>query len=206
MTIQPRFAALLCTTLLLSHASGAPEKEFPRFASVEMQVLMKDYHRTNQAQREMNIERGRIQQASAERLDTISRLEDDLITMRKQLDDPALSDRRKQELFKSFQMKSQEGVALDREHREYLQRRTTALNEKMMLKMRELLNEIRKMVADHARAENISYVFDRSGLSTNQVPILLYAKDATDLTPVLLKILNKDAPEVSKTAKAPEKP
>ena len=62
------------------------------------------------------------------------------------------------------------------------------------------------MVADHARAENISYVFDRSGLSTNQVPILLYAKDATDLTPVLLKILNKDAPEVSKTAKAPEKP
>ena len=114
------------------------------------------------------------------------RSEDDLKLMRKQIDDPSLSAKRKQELYKSFRLRTQEGVSLSRDHREYLQRSQTALNEKMMMKMRQLLKEIRKLVADHAREENVSYVFDRSGRSTSQVPILLFAKDASDLTPDLL--------------------
>lgn len=54
-----------------------------------------------------------------------------------------------------------------------------------------------------AKLENISYVFDRSGLSTSQLPILIYTQDATDLTQNILKKLNKEAPPVSKTAAAP---
>ena len=42
--------------------------------------------------------------------------------------------------------------------------------------------------------DNYDYVFDKSGLSTSQVPFLLYTKDATDITAGLLKDLNKDAP------------
>ena len=42
--------------------------------------------------------------------------------------------------------------------------------------------------------DNYDYVFDKSGMSTSQVPFLLYAKDATDITASLLKDLNKDAP------------
>jgi hypothetical protein len=37
-------------------------------------------------------------------------------------------------------------------------------------------------------------VFDSAGLNTSQVPFVLYAKDATDITPMILKELNKDAP------------
>jgi hypothetical protein len=43
----------------------------------------------------------------------------------------SFSDKKKQELFKEFQAKTQEGVS-DRERREYLQRRNAALNEKMV--------------------------------------------------------------------------
>ncbi len=106
-------------------------------------------------------------------------------------------------MFKQLQLKSQEGVALDREHREYLQRRQTALNEKLTLKMRQIREEVRMIVANHAKLENISYVFDRSGLSTSQLPTLIYTKDATDLTQIILKKLNKDAPAVSKNAAVP---
>jgi len=46
-------------------------------------------------------------------------------------------------------------------------------------------------------------------MSTSQVPFLLYTKDATDITAVLLKDLNKDAPAESLPAAgdpAPELP
>ena len=165
-----------------------------KIATVDMQTLFKQYHRTNAAQKEINVERAKIQQNNNERLEAIRGLEDELQGLRKQLDDPSLSDKRKQELFKDFQMKTQEGVALDRERREFLQRRNTARNEKMVQKMRGILEEIRKLVEDRAKSDDYDYVFDKSGLSTSQVPFLLYTKDATDITGALLELLNKDAP------------
>ena len=37
-------------------------------------------------------------------------------------------------------------------------------------------------------------MLDKTGTSTSQVPILLYTKDATDITEVLLKTINEGAP------------
>jgi Skp family chaperone for outer membrane proteins len=94
-------------------------------------------------------------------------------------------------------MQQQEGIALDRERREFLQRRNQALNERMVQRMKGILEEIRKLVEEQAKKDNYDYVFDKSGLSTSQVPFLLYTKDATDITAGLLKDLNKDAPAES---------
>jgi Skp family chaperone for outer membrane proteins len=71
------------------------------------------------------------------------------------------------------------------------------LNEKMLQRMKGILEEIRKLVEEQAKAEDFDYVFDKSGMSTSQVPFLLYTKDATDITASLLKDLNKDAPPES---------
>ncbi|MEY5019834.1 MAG: hypothetical protein RLZ22_922, partial [Verrucomicrobiota bacterium] len=64
-------------------------------------------------------------------------------------------------------------------------------------RMKAILEEIRKLVEEQAKKDNYDYVFDKSGLSTSQVPFLLYTKDATDITSILLKDLNKDAPPES---------
>lgn len=172
----------------------ASAQERLKIATVDMQQLFKEYHRTNAAQKDINVERAKIQKENNERLTRIRELETELQGLRKQLEDPSISDKKKQDLFKEFQGKTQEGVALDRERREYLQRRNTALNEKMVQRMRGILEEIRKLVEDRAKADDFDYVFDKSGLSTSQVPFLLYTKDATDITGGLLTELNKDAP------------
>ena len=189
----------LAAAIALLFALPATAQDKLKIATVDMQTLFKQYHRTNAAQKEVNVERAKIQQNNNERLETIRALEDELQGLRKQLDDPSLSDKRKQELFKDFQGKTQEGVALDRERREFLQRRNAALNEKMVQKMRGILEEIRKLVEDRAKSDDYDYVFDKSGQSTSQVPFLLYTKDATDITAGLLSVLNKGAP-----APAPE--
>lgn len=187
------FPALL--TLIL--ATAAPGQGKLNIATVDMQELFKQYHRTNEAQKQINIERARIQKDNNERLARIRQLEEQLETLGKQLEDTTVADSKKQELYKERQMKLQEGIALDRERREFLKRRNQALNEKLVQRMKGILEEIRKLVEEQAKIGNYDYVFDKSGLSTSQVPFLLYTKDATDITAELLKALNKDAPEDS---------
>jgi Skp family chaperone for outer membrane proteins len=189
-----RHLTLACTGLLMFAIAPLQAQDRLKIATVDMQQLFKEYHRTTEAQKQINVERARIQKENNERLSRIRELESELQSLRKQLEDPAINDKKKQELFKDFQMKTQEGVALDRERREYLQRRNAALNEKMVQRMRGILEEIRKLVEDQAKSDDYDYVFDKSGLSTSQVPFLLYTKDATDITPGLLSELNKDAP------------
>jgi Skp family chaperone for outer membrane proteins len=190
---------------LIAVAPAAQEGKL-NIATVDMQELFKQYYRTNEAQKQINVERARIQKDNNERLARIRELEENLGNLRKQLEDPAISDSKRQTLAKDWQGQQQEGIALDRERREFLQRRNQALNEKMVQRMKGILEEIRKLVEEQAKVDNFDYVFDKSGMSTSQVPFLLYTKDATDITAGLLKNLNKDAPAGSLPAEGDPKP
>ncbi|MCW1884524.1 OmpH family outer membrane protein [Luteolibacter flavescens] len=200
MTIIRRISALVAAVALC--ATAAAQEGKLKIATVDMQQVFKEYHRTNEAQKEINVERLRIQKDNNDRLATIRELDTQLQTMRKQLEDPTIAQSKKESLSIEWGVKQQEGTALDRERREYLQRRTETLNQKMVQRMKGILEEIRKLVEEKAKAEDYDYVFDKSGLSTSQVPFFLYTKDATDITAVLLKELNKDAP--AESAPSPE--
>ncbi|GAA5480361.1 OmpH family outer membrane protein [Haloferula helveola] len=204
MTMIRKFAALIMAVGLCGAAAAQDAKL--NIATVDMQQLFKEYHRTNEAQKNINVERARIQKENNERLARIRELDTELQNMRKQLDDPSISDSKKQSVYREWQMKQNEGIALDRERREFLQRRNQALNEKMVQRMKGILEEIRKLVEEEAKKEDYDYVFDKSGMSTSQVPFLLYTKDATDITAVLLEDLNKDAPEDSGTEEEATEP
>jgi outer membrane protein len=204
MTLIRRFLAIALAATFITAAAAQDRKL--SIATVDMQELFKQYYRTNEAQKQINVERARIQKDNNERLTRIRELEESLSNKRKQLEDPSINDSKKQTLFKEWQMEQQEGIALDRERREFLQRRNQALNEKMVQRMKGILEEIRKLVEEQAKADNYDYVFDKSGLSTSQVPFLLYTKDATDITAGLLKDLNKDAPAGSLPAEGEPKP
>lgn len=92
-------------TALLSLASAITQP--PKIATVDMQELFRQYHGTDEAQKQINIERARIQQDNNERLARIRELETALGNLRKQLDDPAVADTRKQRLFKDWQIQQQ---------------------------------------------------------------------------------------------------
>ena len=57
-----------------------------------------------------------------------------------------------------------------------------------------MFDEITKVVADMAKARNVSVVLDSSGPSVFGAPVLLYGDSAYDVTAELLEILNTDAP------------
>lgn len=202
MKLIRHLAASVLAFVLVAGASAQEGKL--KIATVDMQELFKQYYKTTEAQNQINVERARINKDNNERLTRIRELEESLQKLSKQLDDPSVNDQKKQSLYKDFQMQQQEGTALDRERREFLQRRHQMLNEKMVQRMKGILEEIRKLVEEQAKSDNYDYVFDKSGLSASQVPFLLYTKDATDITATLLKTLNKDAPAESKPAATPD--
>jgi outer membrane protein len=204
MTLTRKILTIALAASLATVASAQDAKM--KIATVDMQELFKQYYRTNEAQKQINVERARIQKDNNERLARIRELDNSLANLRKQLEDPTIADSKKQSVFKDWQMQQQEGIALDRERREFLQRRNQALNEKMVQRMKGILEEIRKLVEEQAKVDDYDYVFDKSGLSTSQVPFLLYTKDATDITAGLLKDLNKDAPAESLPAEGDELP
>lgn len=204
MTLIRRFFSAILAVSLITVASAQEGKL--KIATVDMQELFKQYYRTNEAQKQINVERARIQKDNNERLARIRKIEEDLAGLKKQIDDPSVNESKRQTLFRDWQTQKEEGVALDRERREFLQRRNAALNEKMVQRMKGILEEIRKLVEEQAKQDNYDYVFDKSGLSASQVPFLLYTKDATDITAGLLKSLNKDAPAESLPAAGDEKP
>ena len=207
MTIIRRFLTVAIAASRTCIAT-AQEGEL-KIATVDMQELFKQYYRTNEAQKQINVDRAKIQKDNNERMAKIREIETSLGKLSKQLEDTTINDSKKQLLFKDWQAQQQEGIALDRERREFLQRRNQLLNEQMLTKMKGILEEIRKLVEEYAKGESFDYVFDKSGMITSQVPFLLYTKDATDVTAILLKDLNKDAPPDSLPApgdKTPEIP
>lgn len=165
-----------------------------------MQQLFKDYHRTTEEQQKFSEKFARIQKENNTRLAGIRALEETLQELKKKIEDPTLSDSVKRAKSREFQLKLDEAKAMDRERREFLGRRTRALELKKQASMKGILEEIRQRIVAHAKAEDFDFVFDKSGLSANQVPFLLYTKDATDITTALLAALNKDAPNSAAAA------
>ena len=165
-----------------------------------MQELFKQYHLTNAAQEQINVERAKINQLNEDRLVRIREIEANLESFKKQVEDPSVNESKKQSIAKDFKLQQQEGMQLDKERREFIQRRTEALNQNMIERMKSILEDIRKLVEERSTADNYDLVLDKSGTSTSQVPVVLYSKDSMDITASLLKVLNKDAPAPDKKA------
>ena len=190
-----KFASAICLVALLSATSASAQRL--KIATVDMQILFKEYHRTNDEQQKFSEEFARIQKENNERLTGIRELEEKLKGLKKQIEDPTIADGVKRDKSRDFQLKLDEAKAMDRERREFLGRRTRALELKKQASMQGILEEIRKLIVDHAKAEDFDYVLDKSGLSANQVPFLLYTKDATDVAVALLSKLNVNAPKAA---------
>jgi outer membrane protein len=138
-------------------APAAPVQVALKIATVDMQELFKQYYRTNEAQKQINVDRAKIQKDNNERMAKIREIETSLGKLSKQLEDTTINDSKKQLLFKDWQAQQQEGIALDRERREFLQRRNQLLNEQMLTKMKGILEEIRKLVEEYAKGESFDY-------------------------------------------------
>ena len=70
------------------------------------------------------------------------------------------------------------------------------------MRMREgIVKEITDVVIERVKAKSLDFVLDKSGMSINGVPVVLYAPDNVDFTNEIIDTLNKPGRATASTKK-----
>lgn len=174
-----------------------------KVGTVNMRLLLNSFHETQAADAEAQVERDNLRKKAEERMTAINALQEELKKLDAEFKDPSLAVARRKKVAAEFGKRQESLKMLGRDHDEFLQRSNRALQEKMRAKTADLRIKVIGAVQAYAATQNVDYVFDGSGLTSSQVPFLLYVREPVDITEGVLKELNKDAPaEFKKKAEA----
>jgi Skp family chaperone for outer membrane proteins len=80
---------------------------------------------------------------------------------------------------------------MEREISDFRQTRERQLQEQLMRMREGIVKEITDVVMEKIKANNLDLVFDKSGMSINGVPVLMYSHDNIDFTNDIIAVLNK---------------
>ena len=158
-----------------------------KVATVDVQKLFADYYKTHEAQAEVDKAAQTVQETNNTRAETIKKMEADFNDM--------LNEKDKKELEQKAQIKRQEVIALEQERRGFVERQLKSLQEQMKVRSAKIMGEITKITEGIATKGNYDLVLDKSAQALRSNQVFVYTKPGMDITPTVMKELNKDAPE-----------
>ena len=163
-----------------------------KVATVDVQKLFADYYKTHEAQAEVDKAAQTVQETNNTRAETIKKMEADFNDMVKRLQDPMLNEKDKKELEQKAQIKRQEVIALEQERRGFVERQLKSLQEQMKVRSAKIMGEITKITEGIATKGNYDLVLDKSAQALRSNQVFVYTKPGMDITPTVMKELNKD--------------
>src|ERR1700758_4599714 len=162
-----------------------------KIGTVDMNRTFREYNKTKDAEAKINDAKNQAKKEYDERADAYKKALDDVNNLNKQLEAPALSADAKAQKAKERDDKISNIKNMEREITEFRQTRERQLQEQA-LRMREgIVKEITDIVMDKVKTNHLDLVFDKSGMSMNMVPVLMYSPDNLDFTNDVVTALNK---------------
>jgi outer membrane protein len=163
-----------------------------KIGTVDMQRAFKEYNKTKDAEAKINDAKNAAKKEYDDRADSYKKALDKVNNLNKQLESTALSADAKSKATKERDDEIANIKNMEREINEFRQTRERQLQEQA-LRMREgIVKEITDVVMDKVRATHLDLVFDRSGMSLNGVPVVMFAPENWDFTAEVLTALNKN--------------
>jgi outer membrane protein len=162
-----------------------------RIGTIDMQRAFKEYGKTKDAEAKINEAKNAAKKEYDDRADGYKKALDEINSLNKQLDAPALSADAKSQKAKERDDKIANIKNMEREITEFRQTRERQLQEQAMRMREGIVKEITDVVMEKVKASNMDLVFDKSGMSLNGVPVLMYSRDNTDFTTDVIAELNK---------------
>ena len=200
---------LIITLSLLAIPIAAFAQGTLKIGTIDMNRAFKEYNKTKDAEAKINEAKNSAKKEYDDRADSYKKALDEINNLNKQLDSSALSADAKTKLAKDRDDKIANIKNMEREINEFRQTRERQLQEQA-LRMREgIVKEITDVVMDKVKTNSLDLVFDKSGMSLNGVPLLMYARDNFDFTNDVVAVLNKPGRATTSTeqpATLPEKP
>jgi outer membrane protein len=192
-----QFAFTLLSIMAVS-ASAADLK----FGVVDMSKAFSDFHKTKDAAEKFKINLDKAQKEMNDRWSVYKNLMTDMQKLKKEASDPIMTQDARAKKGMEFEEKGKELRSLEQEIGEAQNRRNTQLKQEDMSIRKGIYDEILVVVKEKAKAEGYDFIFDKSGMSLSTVPVLIYYKDAVDVTDLIIVELNKSAPAVTTPAPA----
>ena len=146
-----------------------------KVGTVDMQRAFKEYSKTKDAEAKINDAKNAAKKEYDDRAESYKKALDEINNLNKQLDAPALSADAKTQKPRSATTRSANIKNMEREISEFRQTRERQLQEQAMRMREGIVKEITDIVMDKVKTNHMDLVFDRSGMSLNGVPVVMYA-------------------------------
>jgi outer membrane protein len=173
-----------------------------KIGTVDMQRAFKEYNKTKEAEIKINDAKNAAKKEYDDRAEAYKKALDEINNLNKQLESPALSADKKTQTAKERDDKIANIKNMEREISDFRQTRERQLQEQLMRVREGIVKEITDIVMEKVKASNMDLVFDKSGMSINGVPFLLFSHDNIDFTNDIIAVLNKPGRAASSTARA----
>src|SRR5207245_5775520 len=192
------FSALMLALPIAALAQGTP-----KIGTVDMQKAFKEYNKTKEAEAKINDAKNAAKKEYDDRAEAYKKALDEINNLNKQIEYPALSADKKTQTAKERDDKIATIKSMEREISDFRQTRERQLQEQLMRMREGIVKEITDVVMEKVKANNMDLVFDKSGVSLNGVPVLLYSHDNVDFTNDIIAVLNKPGRATSAIEKKP---
>jgi outer membrane protein len=200
-TSLPWLVALTLALPLAVFAQGTV-----KIGTIDMERAFKEYNKTKEAEQKINDATDAARKEDGDRVENYKRTLDEINNMNKQLESPALSAAKKTQMAKDRDDKIAQTKNMEREISGFRQTRERQLQEQLMRMREGIVKEITDVVMNKVKANNLDLVFDKSGMSVDHVPFLMYSHDNIDFTDDVIAVLNKPGRTATSTAKVSTSP
>src|SRR6266704_1746088 len=172
-----------------------------KVGTVDMQRAFKEYSKTKDAEAKINDAKNAAKKEYDDRAEAYKKALDEINNLNKQLDSPALSADKKTQTAKERDDKIANIKNMEREISDFRQTRERQLQEQLLRVREGIVKEITDVVIEKVKTKNLDFVLDKSGMSINGVPVVMYAPDNVDFTNEIIDTLNKPSRATASTKK-----
>jgi Skp family chaperone for outer membrane proteins len=181
----------------------------PSFAKADLKIAVIDlaktfdqYTVTGDARKKLNDKHDQYQKELQDMISDYNHMGQELESLIKASQDPTLSKDAQMAKAKAAEDKKQEFLALKNKLEERKNELDKELNDEMLRRHKEILEQITKIVDDYAAPAGYDLVIDTSSVTpTSGVSIILYhSSKMIDITADIIKQLNASAPPATASA------
>jgi outer membrane protein len=190
----------IVSVLMLAIPIAALAQGTAKIGTVDMQKAFKEYNKTKEAEVKINDAKNAAKKEYDDRAEAYKKALDEINNLNKQLESTALSADKKTGMAKDRDDKIANIKSMEREISDFRQTRERQLQEQLMRMREGIVKEITDVVMEKVKAKSLDFVLDKSGVSINGVPVVMYAPDNVDFTNEIIDTLNKPGRATASTA------
>lgn len=167
---------------------------------IDMNRVFTEYYKTKEAETKLNEQRAVAKKEFDDRVETLKKSMEEISKLNADIEKPELSKDAKDAKVKEAQAKVSEARNLDKEVNEFKAARERQLQEQFLRMRKDIIEDIMKVVNTKVSDSGFDVVFDKSGLSMGQIPVVVYSREDLDFSKDIIAKLNANAPKVKPAA------